>query len=229
MNKNLGKSLAVALILGALIGVVYLVPAREMAIELIDRIRGYGAAAPIIFFFVYVVAGVTGFSRSVLAIIAGIVFEPVVAFSVVLASSMAAFMCTFVLARRFAAGWVAARLEKIPTAKNLLAAVEDNCFRMLVLMRLNPFVPGFVNGYGFGITSIKPLTYFLASIVGSLPLTLIYTYLGWFGGEAVLRGGAKAEALQDGTMVFGAVLSILMLLAITWYGRRVIAEIGARG
>lgn len=203
---------------------IYLIPAKEIAIDLIARIRAHGAIAPVVYFFVYLVAAVSGFSRTVLTIIAGIIFEPLVAFLVVIVSTMVAFMCTFMLARYFAAGWVAARLEKISAAKSLMSAVEKHGFRMLVLMRLNPFVPGIVNGYGFGMTSIRPLPYFVASMVGSLPLILIYIYLGWAGGEALLYAGAEAESLQSGTLVFGVVLSALMLIAISWYGRRAIAS-----
>ena len=202
---------------------LYLVPAKEIAVDLITRIRDAGAVAPVLFFFVYLFAAVVGFSRTVLAIVAGIVFNPVVAFAVLLAAMMVAFMCTYILARYFLADWVAARLEKMPVAKKLLSAVEENSFRMLVMMRMNPFVPGFVNGYGFGLTAIKPLTYWIGSVVGSIPLTLIYVYLGWAGGEAMLRSEGQAQKLQEGTMLFGVGLSVVMLLAIAWYGRRTIA------
>jgi uncharacterized membrane protein YdjX (TVP38/TMEM64 family) len=79
-----------------------------------------------------------------------------------------------------------------------------------------------LNGYGFGLTSIKPLPYLIGSVVGSIPPTLIYVYLGWAGGEAMLRSGGEAENLQQGTMLFGVGLSVVMLLAIAWYGRRML-------
>ena len=164
-----------------------------------------------------------------MTIVAGIVFNPVVAFVVTLVAMMASFMCTFTLARYFLSDWVAARLEKYPTASDLMSAVEDNGFRVLVMMRLNPFVPGFVNGYGFGLTSIKPQTYLLASVIGCMPLTLIYIYIGWAGGEAILRSGGEAEKLQEGTMWFGLGLSVVMLVAIAWYGRRTLAAVAATG
>lgn len=223
MGRNTKTGLALLLAIAAVAAVVYLLPAKELAIDLITRIRGAGAVAPLLFFFVYVSAAVLGFSRTVLAIVAGIVFNPVVAFAVVLIAMMASFMATYTLARFFLEEWVAARLENIPVARGLMQAVEDNGFRMLVMMRMNPFVPGFVNGYGFGLTSIRPLTYLLGSVIGSIPLTLIYLYLGWAGGEAMLRSGGQSQQLQEGTMLFGIGLSVVMLVAITWYGRRTLA------
>ena len=230
MSKNRKIELIAVLFAAALAAMVYFLPAREIAADLITRIRATGAIAPVVFFFLYVLAAIVGFSRTVLAIVAGIIFNPVVAFFVLLTAMITAFLCTYMLARHFLSDWVSKRLEKIPLARDLLAAVEDNGFRMLVMMRLNPFVPGFVNGYGFGLTAIKPATYLLASVLGSIPLTLIYLYLGWAGGEAMLRSTGEAQKLQEGTMLFGVGLSVVMLILITWYGRRaIVAAASQRG
>lgn len=227
MSNNAKYALTTLLLVTIFIAAAYLVPAKEVATDLVGRIRDYGAIAPIVYFFLYLVAGVAGFSRTILTIIAGIVFEPLVAAIVVILATMAVFMCTFLIARYFAADWVAARLRKIPTAKTLISAVEEHGFRLLVLMRLNPFVPGVVNGYGFGMTSIKPLPYLIASMLGSLPLTLIYVYLGYAGGEALLRDGAQPDSLQRGTLLFGIVLSAILLIAISWYGHRAVTSVGS--
>lgn len=45
--------------------VVYLDPAREIAIDLTAQIRGFGAMAPIITFSVFVITAIAGFSRAV--------------------------------------------------------------------------------------------------------------------------------------------------------------------
>ncbi len=224
MSKGATYVLAAVLVAAALFAIVHFFSAREIASDLITRIRAYGAIAPVVYFFVYLLAAIAGFPRTVLTIVAGIIFAPVVAFVVVMASIMATFMCTFLIARYFAADWVTARLEKVAVAKQLMAAVDQHGFRMLVLMRLNPFVPGIVNGYGFGLTSIRPLPYFVASVLGQLPLILIYVYLGWAGGEAILHSGAGSDKLRYGTLLFGVALSLLMLIAIGWYGRRMIAS-----
>lgn len=221
--NNKTKILLAALVFGALlVTATYVFPAREVAIGLIEQVRSYGSVAPLVYFFIILFASIGGISRTVMTIIAGILFEPFIAFVVVTGSMMIAFMVTFTAARYFVADWVNAQLEKTPLARKLMCAVEDDCFRMLVLMRLNPFVPGIVNGYGFGLTSIKPLTYFVASVIGSLPLNLIYIYLGWAGGTAILQSGGDANRLQSGTMLFGVAVSVVMLVTITWYGRRAI-------
>ncbi len=209
----------------ALVAVVYFLPAKEIAVDLVRTIRSYGPVAPVVFFMLYIIAAIIGFPRTVLAILAGIIFTPLTAVIVLMVSMMAAFMATFWLSRHLAADWVAARLESIPIAKALLREVEQNGFKVLALMRMNPFVPAFINGYGFGLTRISPLSYFTASVLGSLPLNMIYIYLGWAGGTAILGDSPDASALQEGTLWAGVALSALLLVAVGWYGRRSIGSV----
>lgn len=220
-DKSHTKAALLVLLVVVLIAVaVYLIPARELAVDVITRVRSYGAIAPVVYFFFFIAAAIAGISRTLLTIVAGILFSPVVAVVVVMAALMATFTITFMVARYFAADWVATRLEKIPTAKALLSAAEEHGFRLLLLMRLNPFVPGVVNDYGFGLTSIRPRTYFSASLLGALPLSIIYTYLGWAGGQSMLHAGSETQGLQSATLIAGVVLSVILIVAISWYGWR---------
>jgi len=212
------------LILALLVVTTVFVPVREIAVDLIGQIRSYGPIAPIVYIVIFVIAAMTGLSRSVLTIIAGIIFEPLTAFLVVLVSSMTAFMATFIVARYLLADWVSRRLEQMPLAQKCITAVEENGFKMLVMMRLNPFIPGFINGYGFGMTSITPGRYFVASLVGSVPLMVSYIGLGWVGGKALLLGGPEAETLETGTLIFGGLISIATLVVIGWYARRALTR-----
>ena len=221
------KKFAIGLLIAAmLIAVVWLVPVREFAADLIIEIRSYGALAPVIYFFIFLVAAVVGLSLAALTVAAGIIFEPVTAFLVVLLSFVTAFLTTFMLSRHLLKDWVSRRLEKWPMAEKCMSAVEAQGFRMLVLMRMNPFIPGFVNGYGFGMTSINFGTYFGASLVGSIPLMLVNLYLGWAGGRAILRGSSENTTMDTGMVLFGIAISVVTLIFFAWYGRRVLARSG---
>jgi len=174
---------------------------------------------------IFVVAAVVGISRGLLTIIAGVLFAPGIAFVVAISALGIAFILTFMIARYLAADRVTAHLEKIPMAKVLMSAVEEHGFRLIVLMRLNPFVPGVINGYGFGMTTLKLKTYFMASLLGSLPLTVIYLYLGWAGGEAMLQPGPSSDGLQGPTLIVGILLSIILFVGISWYGHSAVSEL----
>lgn len=217
--------LVLSLVAAVLATVIYLVPVRDGIEDLVLSVRDLGAIAPVVFFFVFVVAAVAGMSRSMMTVVAGILFSPIVAFTIVILALMLTFMMTYVIARYLAADWVAARLDKVPVAKTLMSAVEQHGFRLLVLMRMNPFVPGVVNGFGFGLTAMNPRSYFLASVLGSLPLTLVYIYLGWVGGESMLRAGTDTQSLQSGTLAVGIIISVMLLTLIGWYGHRALADV----
>ena len=222
MSRIVKATIVIGLVVSALIALAVLLPAKELAIELIDWVRGLGALGPAVFFLAYLTASILGFSRTALNIVAGTLFDPVIAVATVVGAAVVAFLSTYSIARYFAADWVAARLKRYRVAKNLMSAVEANGFRLLILMRMNPFVPGFVNGYGFGLTSIRLIPYLVASVIGALPLILINVYLGWAGGEAMLRSDGQPSAVQSGTLAFGVVLSLVLLVAIGWYGKRVL-------
>lgn len=205
--------------------IVFIAQEADLASGLVDRVNSYGAVAPLIYVLVYIILAVGGFPRSVLAVVSGILFDPIVAVIAVSIAILITFVVTFMLARYYAGNWVEKKLEKIPTARKLMSAVEENGLRLLVLMRMNPFVPGFVNGYGFGLTSIDFRSYILGSMVGSLPLNLIYVYLGWTGGRAILLDIDGGEGMQTGNLVLGLVVSTLAFAVIAYYGRRALKSV----
>jgi len=206
---------------------LYFVPVRELAVDLVAEIEQFGGAATVVFLALYVVFAVLGFSRTLLHIVAGIVFDPFVAVVVVFLSSLCAFVSTFSIARYLAGQWVEERLKKISAARTLLSIIDNNGLRLVILMRMNPFVPGFVNGYGFGLTSIKFGPYLLGSVMGSLPLSLIHVYLGWAGGESILRGDGQPQAMQSATLLIGVVISLVLIAGISWYGHRAVQQAAA--
>ena len=216
LKLGLGIALAVALLILA----TYFVPAHSVAVSALEQIRGFGQGAPIIYGAFFVVAAVLGFSRSVLIILAGVLFSPALAFGVVTVSIAITALVSFTLGRVFLKEWVNAKLATMPTAMRLLASVDDHGFKMVVLMRLNPFIPGFVNGYGFSVTPIRLSPYLLGSVLGALPLASIYIYLGWIGGRSILLDGTNFYDEFGVSTVLGLLVSAVLLLAVTWLGRR---------
>ncbi|GAB5450441.1 MAG: hypothetical protein Hals2KO_07690 [Halioglobus sp.] len=194
-------------------------PVKTIVSELVARGKSYGNWATLPYLVLYVAAAVSGLSRTLLNVLAGVVFAPAVAVLAVFVASSAAFAATFCIARFIARDAVEKYLERIPSARTLMTAVDNYGFRLLVLMRMNPLIPGFINGYGFGLTSIRPGAYMIASIIGSMPLSLLHIYLGWAGGEMLLADGQLPGDVQHSLLIAGCVLSFLLLLAISWYAQ----------
>ena len=76
------------------------------------------------------------------------------------------------------------------TGKSALSSVDDFFTKFgaksIVIARLLPFMPFDIVSYAAGLTSMKFWPFFLATGVGQLPATIIYSYAG-----KMLGGGAK--------------------------------------
>lgn len=76
------------------------------------------------------------------------------------------------------------------TGKGALAAVEGYFekygSKTILVCRLLPFVPFDAVSYFAGLTPIKFLPFFLATGIGQLPATIVYSYVG-----GMLTGGAR--------------------------------------
>ncbi len=212
-------AVSVLALIVALIAAGLDLPVKNSVGELVARGKSYGNWATLPYLALYVTAAVSGMSRTLLNILAGVIFAPAIAVLAVLVASTAAFATTFCIARFIARDWVAKHLEKIPTASTFMAAIDTYGFRLLVLMRMNPLIPGFINGYGFGLTSIRLGSYMLASILGSMPLSLLHIYLGWAGGEMLLADGQLPGDVQHTLLISGCVLSFALLVVISWYAQ----------
>jgi uncharacterized membrane protein YdjX (TVP38/TMEM64 family) len=76
------------------------------------------------------------------------------------------------------------------TGKTALSSVDDFFIKFgaksIVIARLLPFMPFDIVSYAAGLTSMKFWPFFLATGIGQLPATIIYSYAG-----KMLGGGAK--------------------------------------
>src|SRR5262249_42529797 len=74
--------------------------------------------------------------------------------------------------------WVEQRVAADPRFRAIENAVKANGFKIVLLCRLSPVIPFNLLNYAFGMTSVSFRDYLLASWIGMLPGTLLYTYLG---------------------------------------------------
>lgn len=160
--------LAVALVLGKLLGVTGHL--REWG----QWIKSLGSFGYLVFVLVHILAMVAAIPRSVLAIVAGVLFESVVGIILVTISAPIGAGLAFLIARYFArdatARWVA-RNKKI---NRLYEIVEKRGAIVLVATRLATFSPANVLNFAFGLTGISFTTYMFWSFLCMIPVTVLY-------------------------------------------------------
>lgn len=206
-----------------------LLPLDDWFKWMLETITDMGAKGMLFFVVLYVVTAVIGFPRIPFNVGAGIMFSYPVGLALVLISDIAIFILTFQISRRFARDWVLQRLQSVPNVEKVLRAVEEEGLKLVVLLRMNPFLPGIVKGYGFGTTNLPFRTYIVGSIIGAIPLAAAYVYLGWLGGEAMMDSGSHPSEWQVAFLVGGAVVSFGIIGLVSWYGRRALQKQSGKG
>jgi uncharacterized membrane protein YdjX (TVP38/TMEM64 family) len=174
---------------------------------------GHYPAAPLGFLAVHVAASLVFIPRTVLAIVAGLLFG--IGWGIIWAElgSVAGAAAGFLLARYVSSGLI--DFQQCSRVRPLLEWVERGGWRAVALLRLVPIMPHSVGNYGLGLTTLPLGAYAFGSLIGQLPMTIAYVELG-AAGERLLDGSA---GWIEPTMIGSAVLSLSLLFS-AYFRRR---------
>ncbi|GJD77801.1 TVP38/TMEM64 family protein [Methylobacterium gregans] len=143
------------------------------------------------------------------------------AMPIVLASATAGSLLAFLAARSVLQGPVRRIIDRRPAWKATAEAVGDGDWRLLLLMRLSPFVPFNAQNYALGITDVGIGAFLLSTVLGMLPGTVVCIYLGVIG---------RAAGSEDPVHWISLGLGLVATLGLVWLTRqRVRAKLRARG
>lgn len=211
------RKVAIGIALVAVIAAALaLIPSKQLAISFVGWMRGQGAAAVMIFALAYVLAAVLLIPASALTLGAGFVYGTVWGTLLVVPASMAAALLSFAIARRLVRAWVVARVEGKPRFAALDRAIGRSGFKITLLVRLSPIFPFGLLNYALGVTEIRARDYLVASLLGMLPGTIAYVYLGSLVTSATELGGGGRSWLYW----VGGALTIVASIAITVIARQ---------
>jgi uncharacterized membrane protein YdjX (TVP38/TMEM64 family) len=181
------------LLLGAVILVIALsrvFGVGEQIARLKDWIGGLGAAAPLAFAALYVLATVAALPGSVLSLAAGALFGPVLGVLTVITAATIGASLAFLVSRYFARQAVARWLEKNERFKRLDNLTEKHGGVIVAITRLVPLFPFNLLNYGFGLTKVSFRTYVVWSALCMLPGTILYVV-----GSAAVFETASGEGI----------------------------------
>lgn len=124
-------------------------------------------------------------------------------------------------------GQVAARLAAHPKMQVLDRELGRRGWRVLALARLTPIFPFSVLNYAFGATRIPARQYLAAALLGSVPSTAVYAWLGSLSGEVALAAsGERARTPAEWALL---ALGLGATVVLTVVLRRRAARIFATG
>ena len=205
MKKNIIRLLLFSVLLGGIVlAVIYRDAIDTTVIQ--NQIEQSGVLAPLIFMLIYILATVFFLPGSMLTLIGGALFGPVMGVFYNLTAATIGAVLAFLAARYLASDWVARK--SAGRLKELVNGVEQEGWRFVAFVRLVPLFPFNLLNYALGLTRIRLLDYTLATYICMLPGAIAYTYLGYIGREAATGG----ESLIQKAMLALALLAVVAFL-----------------
>jgi uncharacterized membrane protein YdjX (TVP38/TMEM64 family) len=221
-------ALALIVLLAVAAG-AWLLPLADWAEALIGWLREAGPSGVLVFAAAYIGAILLMLPGSPLAIGAGFVFG---AFGGVLVASPASVLgstAAFLIGRWVARDWAAARIASNPRLARLDGELAKRGFRTLFVCRLAPIMPFNFLNYALGATRLELRAFVLSTLLGTLPSTIIYA---WLGSRASDVAGFMAQARKAGgtwgevAFWLGAVAAVLAVATVARLVRRAIVAPG---
>jgi uncharacterized membrane protein YdjX (TVP38/TMEM64 family) len=189
------KLALVTVIAAALAVALLLLPLRDWAVWVVERVHNLGAVGVAVYVIVYILAAILMFPGSLLTLGAGFLYGPMWGTLLVSPTSVAAATIAFLLGRTVAREWIKRRIVANPRFSAVDEAVGKNGFKVVFLLRLSPIFPFTLLNYALGLTRVRLRDFVLASLFGMLPGTFLYVYLG----SSVANLAALASGKATGT------------------------------
>ncbi len=216
MMKQVARYGIGAAIAAAVLVSLFFLPAARWALLLVDWVRGAGAIGALVYAAVYVLATLFLLPGSVLTAGAGFAYGPLWGTLLVSPVSVLTATLAFGLGRSLARNWVSHRLERLPRFAAIDEAIGQNGFKIVFLLRLSPIFPFNLLNYVLGLTRVGLRDYVVGSLLGMLPGTFLYVYLGSLVTNAseLLSGRREASGPWGQILYWGGLFATLLATAL---------------
>lgn len=201
---------------------------RDWMIGFSEWTSGQGTLGIVAFIVVLTLITIACIPCSPLNLAAGAVYGPLLGLCVVLIGLMLGAAGGFLIARYVARAPLERRIEGNPRFKMIDAAIGIEGWKIVGLLRLCPLPFGLTN-YAYGLTSISFWHYNAATLVGILPSTIMFVYMGALGMDS-LEAMAEGKEAGQGALEYGMMGLMLVagIAALSIIGRIVKRAIQAK-
>jgi len=169
-------------------------------------VAGLGVWAPIGFVLLYGIATVALVPGGVFDLAGGALFGPFFGTLIDLAGATLGAALSFLVARYLAQEWV--QLRSGPRLQAVMRSVDEDGWQFVAFVRLVPIFPYSVMNYLLGLTRIPFHQYMIATVIFMLPSTIVYTWIGYAGREAV---AGDTDNLWYGLLGLGLLATMIFL------------------
>jgi pyruvate/2-oxoglutarate dehydrogenase complex dihydrolipoamide dehydrogenase (E3) component/uncharacterized membrane protein YdjX (TVP38/TMEM64 family) len=222
---NASKLIAGVVLVAALfIGFLFL-PVRQWFMQFEGYVQSLGAVGPAVVVIAYVLCTVLFVPGSAITIGSGTIFGLSTGLIVVVLGANLGALCSFLLARGFlrekVAGWAASNAK----FRSLDQAIGKQGFKMVLLTRLSPVFPFVLLNYFLGLTAVRTPSYVLANLIGMLPATFLFVYIGAAARDAIAgQIDASAGFYQQLLKYVGLLATVAVVVVVTKVARKALRE-----
>lgn len=230
--KDLLTGRGAMLLSAALLGIVAIgllwtfIPLGELMWEFTTWIRDLGNMGFIVFALLFVLAVLVMAPASLLYMAAGLLYDFFWGFVISLIAATAGALIQFVIARYLARQRVYSIVQQRREFQAVDRAVEEEDWKVVLLLRLAPLVPGNTQGWLFGVTGVPILQFAWPTVVGILPWALLFVGIGSAGAAALYGGENPLGPWQWALVAFG-IVALFVIVRIV--GKRAGAKLEQLG
>jgi uncharacterized membrane protein YdjX (TVP38/TMEM64 family) len=185
----------------------------------LDWIERSGTGGPFLFLLIYALSCVFFVPSFVFTFSGGILFGVVGGVLLSALGNGIGSLGAFLIGRYLARDFVERKVSSIREFQRLSLALKKRGWKVILLARISPVFPFLIGNYAFGTTRIPAGHYLLASVVGTIPSALVYSYLGFVSGDLALLSDDGRQRTPAEWILLAAGLGATVLLA--WYLRRI--------
>jgi uncharacterized membrane protein YdjX (TVP38/TMEM64 family) len=219
-RARLFKICIVIAVIAALVVAWRMLPVAQWLTAFRAWVGGLGFAGYVLYAAVYAVCIVFFIPASILTLGAGATFGVLRGTIVVVVGATLGATLAFIVARTIARKRIEAFAARDRRFRALDKAIATEGAKIVLLVRLAVVFPFTYSNYAFGLTGVRVLPYALATLVGIVPGSLAFVYLG-----------AAAAAATAGKVRFAVYLggAILALIASAFVARVAVKAIHRAG
>ncbi|MBI1977497.1 MAG: TVP38/TMEM64 family protein [Candidatus Omnitrophica bacterium] len=216
MNHSILRRALPRLLLLVLIGVLAWYFHRSGLLQkTLDWIDSFGRVGPVMFVAVYALTCVFFVPSFVFTFSGGVLFGFWKGILLSLAGTGLGSLTAFFIGRYLARDLIAQRFAGNQVFSKLAEAAQKKGWKIVALARLTPIFPFAIGNYAFGITNIPAPHYLGASLLGTLPSTTLYTYLGTLlGSLRALGAPGRTRTWQEWAFL---TLGLIATVSLSYY------------
>ncbi|MEW6271109.1 MAG: TVP38/TMEM64 family protein [Thermodesulfobacteriota bacterium] len=225
-RSPVGPIVAVLLVVAVLALLFATLPVADWLRQFQGWVRGLGPSGYLLYAVVYAACVVLFVPASILTLGAGAIYGVTVGVGVVLAGATVGATLAFLLARTLLRARVERMTEGNARFRALDRAIAKEGAKIVFLVRLAPVFPFTYINYAFGLTGVPTGSYVLASVIGMIPGTFAYVYLGSAAASAAGAAGGGADLTRTIVQVAGAIAALVATIFVARVATRAIRSAG---